>query len=98
MNIEEMIKRTAKATAREIVEQSKQKRQKDSQLGSFKKTERILYEYPHWQNMNEAERAAHLDRVLIRSYDMTLISLIEDGAPVSDDTFSARNDLIVSRA
>ena len=50
------------------------------------------------QNMNEAERAAHLDRVLIRSYDMTLTSLIEDGAPVSDDTFSARNDLIVSRA
>lgn len=55
MTIDEMIKRTAKATAREIVEQSKQKRQKDSQLGSFKKTERILYEYPHWQNMNEAE-------------------------------------------
>ena len=50
------------------------------------------------QNMNEAERAAHLNRVLIRSFDMTLTSLIEDGAPVSDDTFSARNDLIVSRA
>ena len=50
------------------------------------------------QNMSEDERAAHLDRVLIRSYDMTLTSLIEDGAPVSDDTFSARNDLIVSRA
>lgn len=55
MNIEEMIKRTAKATAREIVEQSKQKRQKDSQLGSFKKTERILYEYPNWKSIDAAD-------------------------------------------
>ncbi len=49
------------------------------------------------QNMGEAERMAHLDRVLIRSFDMTLHSLIEDGAPISDDTFAARNYLIVSQ-
>ena len=48
--------------------------------------------------MGAEERMAHLNRVLIRSFDMTLASLIEDGAPVSDDTFSARNDLIVSEA
>lgn len=49
------------------------------------------------QKMSEAERMAHLDRVLIRSFDMTLASLIEDGAPISDDTFAARNFLIVSQ-
>ena len=49
------------------------------------------------QNMNEKDRVAHLDRVLIRSFDMTLASLIEKGAPVSDDTFAARNSLIVAR-
>ena len=50
------------------------------------------------EKMNEVERAAHLDRVLIRSFDITLASLIEKGAPVSSDTFSARNYLIVSQA
>lgn len=47
------------------------------------------------QTMSEEERLSHLNRVLIRSFDMTLASLIEEGAPVSDDTFSARNWLIV---
>ena len=49
------------------------------------------------ESMSSEEREAHLDRVLIRSFDMTLAGLIEDGAPVSDDTFSARNWLIVNR-
>ena len=49
------------------------------------------------ESMSSEEREAHLDRVLIRSFDMTLAGLIEDGAPVSDDTFSARNSLIVNR-
>ncbi len=48
------------------------------------------------ENMDEEERKKHLDRVLIRSFDMTLAGLIEDGAPVSDDTFAARNWLIVN--
>ena len=45
--------------------------------------------------MGESERRKHLDRVLIRSYDMTLAGLIAEGAPISDDTFRARNALIV---
>ena len=49
------------------------------------------------QSMSPEEREAHLDRVLIRSFDMTLAGLIEEGAPVSEDTFSARNSLIVNR-
>ena len=49
------------------------------------------------EKMSPEERDAHLDQVLIRSFDMTLAGLIEDGAPVSDDTFSARNSLIVNR-
>lgn len=47
------------------------------------------------EKMGEAERRKHLDRVLIRSYDMTLAGLITEGAPISDDTFRARNALIV---
>lgn len=55
MNIEDLIKKTARATAAEIMEQCKDKRKKDSQLGSFKKTERILYEYPNWKNIDAAD-------------------------------------------
>ena len=51
MTIETLIKKTAEETAREILKQSKEQRQKDSQLGSFKKTEKILYEYPRWKDM-----------------------------------------------
>jgi nicotinate-nucleotide adenylyltransferase len=47
------------------------------------------------EKMGETERRKHLDRVLIRSYDMTLAGLIAEGAPISDDTFRARNALIV---
>ena len=47
--------------------------------------------------MNESERLAHLDRVLILSFDMTIRALLEDGAPISPDTFEARNDLLVQR-
>ena len=55
MNIDDLIKKTAKETARETLEQLKVKCQKESQLGSFKKTERILYEYPNWQNIDAAD-------------------------------------------
>lgn len=55
MNIEKIIQQTAEATAREVLKQSKEKREKDSQLGSFKKTEKILYEYPRWQNLQISE-------------------------------------------
>lgn len=44
--------------------------------------------------MNGEERLAHLDNVLILSFDMTIRALLEDGAPISADTFEARNELI----
>lgn len=50
------------------------------------------------ETMSYEERCIHLDRVLIRSFDMTLAALIGDGAPISEDTFSARNALIVARS
>ena len=49
------------------------------------------------ETMSYEERCIHLDRVLIRSFDMTIAGLIEDGVPISEDTFSARNDLIVAK-
>ena len=55
MDIEEIINKTAKATAREVLEQAKEKQQKELQLGSFKKTEKILYEYPRWKNTDVKE-------------------------------------------
>lgn len=59
---------------------------------------RSLFWDAHPEEMGEEERLAHLDRVLICSYDMTLRGLIEDGAPISEDTFAARNALIAARA
>jgi nicotinate-nucleotide adenylyltransferase len=47
------------------------------------------------ENMTQDERQAHLLRVLVQSFDMTIAGLIEDGAPVSADTFLARNSLIL---
>ncbi len=49
------------------------------------------------ETMSYEERCIHLDRVLIRSFDMTIAGLIEDGVPISEDTFAARNDLIVAK-
>ena len=47
------------------------------------------------ESMSQAEREAHLTRVLVQSFDMTISGLLEDGAPVSPDTFCARNSLIL---
>ena len=47
------------------------------------------------ENMTQEQREAHLLRVLVQSFDMTIAGLIEDGAPVSADTFLARNSLIL---
>jgi nicotinate-nucleotide adenylyltransferase len=44
--------------------------------------------------METEQRMAHLYRVLIASYDMTIRGLLEDGAPISADTFHARNHLL----
>lgn len=46
-------------------------------------------------DMDAAQRSKHLARVLIASFDMTVAGLLADGAPVSPDTFCARNSLIL---
>lgn len=48
--------------------------------------------------MDEQARLTHLRRVLLCSFDMTIRSLIEDGAPISEDTFHARNYLLLQLA
>ena len=45
--------------------------------------------------MDEQARLTHLRRVLLCSFDMTVRGLIEDGAPISEDTFHARNALLL---
>lgn len=53
MKLSELVEKTAEKTAREVVaELTKKGLIKDNRLGSFKKTERILYEYPRWQKCN----------------------------------------------
>ena len=47
------------------------------------------------QSMDERAREAHLWRVLMRSYDMTICGLLEENAPISADTFHARNDILL---
>lgn len=46
-------------------------------------------------SMSEQERGTHLLRVLVLSFDMTIAGLLADGAPISPDTFCARNSLIL---
>ena len=46
------------------------------------------------ENMTEIERHKHLTRILIASYDMTIIGLLEEGLPISIDTIKARNQLV----
>lgn len=47
------------------------------------------------EQMDEAERMAHLRRTLIMSFDMTMAGLLEDGYPISVDTIRARNQLVI---
>ncbi|MBO5270655.1 MAG: bis(5'-nucleosyl)-tetraphosphatase (symmetrical) YqeK [Clostridia bacterium] len=49
-------------------------------------------------SMDEDARLAHLYRILIRSADMTVRALLDEGAPISDDTIRMRNDLIARLA
>ena len=48
------------------------------------------------EKMSLKERDEHLAKILVISFNMTLAGLISDNAPVSDDTFKARNALILS--
>lgn len=47
-----------------------------------------------FDSMTENEKLEHLNICIIKSFDMTLISLIENGELISDDTVNARNYLI----
>lgn len=49
------------------------------------------------EGMSPADREAHLTSVLVLSFDMTIGGLLEDGAPISPDTFCARNSLILQQ-
>lgn len=50
------------------------------------------------EEMSESERLSHLRDTLILSYDMTISDLLSEGAPISPDTFEARNELVTERA
>ena len=46
------------------------------------------------QRMSKKQRAEHLDHVILHSLNMTVAALMEEGAPIAEDTVSARNRLI----
>jgi predicted HD superfamily hydrolase involved in NAD metabolism len=45
--------------------------------------------------MDEEERQEHFRRLLVLSFDKTIAALMEEGSLISEDTFAARNDLIL---
>ena len=49
------------------------------------------------ENMDMEARISHLRDTLILSLDMTISALLAEGAPVSADSFEARNDLICQK-
>jgi nicotinate-nucleotide adenylyltransferase len=57
-------------------------------------TLRALFWDAHPEDMEPGERLAHLHRVLITSFDMTVRNLISEGQIISPDTVMARNDLL----
>lgn len=46
------------------------------------------------ESLDENARHEHLSKTLIKSYDMTVSALLEEGLPISVDTMAARNQLI----
>lgn len=56
MTINDVIENTARKTARSVVSEMKRKDMiKSNALNSFKKTEKVLYEYPAWKNSDSDE-------------------------------------------
>lgn len=47
------------------------------------------------EKMTEKERMAHLDRVILHSFDLTISDLIEKGRVISADTVNARNHILL---
>ena len=50
------------------------------------------------QNMDRAERLAHLDKTMLLSFDFTIQDLLEEGKPIAADTVNARNALLRAQA
>ena len=50
----------------------------------------------HPENMSAEQREEHLLRTLLLSFDMTLTSLVTEGSPISIETVSTRNSIILS--
>ncbi len=48
------------------------------------------------QKMSAAERTSLLNKVLLRSYDMTITDLLNERIPIAIDTMEARNELVVT--
>ncbi len=48
------------------------------------------------EKMSFEERSLHLDKTLVLSFDMTIKQLLCEGIPIDENTFSARNYLILS--
>ena len=57
---------------------------------------RSMFWDAHPEDMTPKARRQHLDRTVLRSLDMTVSALIEEGAPIASATIAARNWLIVS--
>lgn len=64
MTVAELINETSEKTAAAIVEKlQKSGTLKDCKLSSFTKTERVLYEYPHWKGTDITETAKFCELV-----------------------------------
>jgi hypothetical protein len=46
--------------------------------------------------MSAEQREEHLLRTLLLSFDMTIISLTNEGSPISIETVSARNSVVLA--
>ena len=49
------------------------------------------------ERLDPSARETLLRETLIRSFDMTISALIEDGQPIAEDTVKARNELLLER-
>lgn len=83
MEINELVDETAEKTARAVVAEMKRAGLvKDNRLGSFKKTERVLYEYAEWIDVEDASETTRtfcelVARALNRVRDDPYYQIIE---------------------
>ncbi len=60
-------------------------------------TLRTLFWEAEPEKMGAEERLSHFRKMLVLSFDMTVNALIAEGSLISEDTFMARNSLILER-